>query len=113
MTGCKLISITSTSEGLDFEVDSQAMQAFLDPYEVSKAHWTRIPSDEEREQLQQLAKRRRSELAGEFRALARKLELGEWPFSNDGTPDPYECRGAAEREMDALGEHIQRLQERE
>jgi hypothetical protein len=113
VSGRKLIAIVSTAEGLDFEVESQAMQAFLDPYEATRGSWTRIPTSEEVEQLKQLARRRRCELAGEFRALARKLELGEWPFSNDGTPDPYESRGAAEREIDALAEHIQRLQERE
>lgn len=103
MSKIELITIARSTTHGDFEhiIHSDNLDRFLDPG---------APYADDSDELKQLKARRRRELAGFLRALARALELGENPFGLYGDPDPLEMRGSAEAEMDALGEHIARLE---
>lgn len=100
-----LITITTSSHGLDFIVHGQAMDNFL----ITEPIEDDMPADR-RESVRDCRKERHVMLAAEFRQLARKLEAGAWPFARV-LADPEMSRGAAEREIDQLALHIKRLQD--
>lgn len=99
-----LITITTSSHGLDFIVHAQEMDRYLMVDEIERDK----PADQH-ESIRDCRQERHVRLAEEFRALARKLEAGAWPFTRSRF-DPDMARGAAEREIDRLALHIQRLQ---
>jgi hypothetical protein len=99
-----LITITTSDHGLDFIVHSQEMDRYLIVEDIEKNK----PADQH-QSVRDCRQERHVQLAEEFRALARKLESGAWPFTR-ARFDPEMARGASEREIDRLALHIQRLQ---
>jgi hypothetical protein len=95
-----LLEITWGSDGVDYVIHVNTMDRFLDPG---------APYDPKSEERRALQVKRRRELTCELRALARAIETGSSPFTNYESPDHFEARGDAEREIDTLAEHIIRL----
>ncbi len=99
-----LITITTSSHGLDFIVHGQEMDRYLMVDDIERDK----PVDQH-QAIYDCRQERHVQLAEEFRALARKLESGAWPFVR-ARCNPDMARGDAEREIDRLALHIQRLQ---
>lgn len=96
----RLLEITWGSDGLGYVIHADAMDRYLDPG---------VPYEKDSEQRRVIQIRHRRELVGELRALARAIEVNSSPFTNYERADPIEARGDAEREIDALAEHIIRI----
>lgn len=92
-----LLTIEWSSEGLDYVIHVDTMERYLDPG---------VPYEGDSEQRRVIQTRHRRELTGELRSLARAIEVNSSPFTNYERADADEARGDAEREIDALAEHV-------